>query len=173
MKASSRPDRTAWIAIVAIAVVIAGTLTYVMLNSATQRDTQTNASDMPAQPQASHNSSQNSNEPTTKPGEYTDYTPGYFEQVAGQTRRLLFFHANWCPQCRALENGIKAQGVPSGITIFKVNYDTADALKQLYKVTLQTTVIEVDEHGSIIDKFVAYDQPTLQATLTALPGNEE
>lgn len=93
------------------------------------------------------------------PGTYVAYDEVAVTETPGT--KLLFFHAPWCPQCRALEADILDKGVPSGVTIFKTDYDTNQALRQKYGVTIQTTFVEVDEHGNLIGKFVAYDEPTL------------
>lgn len=105
---------------------------------------------------------------STVAGTYVPYSEEAF--AAAEGRRWLFFHAGWCPQCRAIENDIKEQGAPDGVTILKVNYDSESALKKKYGVTLQTTFIEVDADGNEIQKFVAYDTPSLQAVMNVLGG---
>lgn len=108
-------------------------------------------------------------EPSTEvqtPGSYIAYTQDAFANAQG--RRVLFFHAGWCPQCRELETSINAGGIPNAMTIFKVDYDTATALRQTYGVTLQTTVVEVDSSGALLKKHVAYNEPSLPAVLKAL-----
>lgn len=100
-------------------------------------------------------------EVATEEGEYITYSPEAFSQVSGT--RILYFHAPWCPQCRKLEADITKNGVPSGVTIFKVDYDSNQALRRQYGVTLQTTLVRVDDAGQEAAKFVAYDDPTLQA----------
>lgn len=99
-------------------------------------------------------------------GEYKDYIEESVATTAGT--KILFFHAPWCPQCRDLETDIQAKGVPDGVTIIKVDYDTNQALRQKYGVTLQTTFVKVDDSGEPVDKFVAYDDPTLHAVSDAL-----
>jgi thiol-disulfide isomerase/thioredoxin len=96
-----------------------------------------------------------------KTGVYIDYKDGVIANTAGT--KLLFFHAPWCPQCRALESDIQAKSVPQGVAIIKVDYDTSQALRQKYGVTLQTTVVKVDDEGKLVKKFVAYDDPSLEA----------
>lgn len=81
---------------------------------------------------------------------------------------LLFFHAPWCPQCRSVESDILAQGVPDGLTIIKVDYDSRQDLRQQYGVTLQTTFVEVDADGTELQKHVAYDDPRLDAVVAAM-----
>lgn len=99
----------------------------------------------------------------TAPGAYIDYEEDIVTNTAGT--KLLFFHAPWCPQCRALEADIKNNGVPSGVTIIKVDYDSNQQLRQRYGVTLQTTIVRVSDTGELIEKFVAYDDPTLAAVI--------
>lgn len=98
---------------------------------------------------------------STKPGTYAEYTESSIASTSDT--KLIFFHAAWCPQCRALEADIKADGVPSGVAIFKVDYDTSQALRQKYGVTLQTTVVRVDDNGNLVKKFVAYSDPSLDS----------
>jgi len=100
-------------------------------------------------------------------GDYVDYSPSAIADAEG--RVILFFHADWCPQCVAADGDITASGVPSGITIVKVDYDTNQDLRAEYGVTQQTTFVEVDSDGTKVqDNFVAYADPSLNAVLTAL-----
>ena len=106
--------------------------------------------------------------PTTGSGMYVDYSESVITSTNDMNTKLLFFHAPWCPQCRALEADIKQRGVPDGITIIKVDYDTNQTLRQKYGVTLQTTIVKIDKIGELIDKFVAYDDPSLNAVVENL-----
>jgi thiol-disulfide isomerase/thioredoxin len=103
--------------------------------------------------------------PDTSPppnrGTFTSYSAD--NVAATEDTALLFFHAPWCPQCRALEASIDTTGVPQGVTIFKVDYDSNQALRQKYGVTIQTTVVKIDDSGEKVDSFVAYDDPSLEA----------
>lgn len=99
-------------------------------------------------------------------GSYVDYSEATFAQASGT--KILFFHASWCPQCRALEADIKKQGVPAGTTILKVDYDNAQDLRRKYGVTLQTTVVKVDDQGNLVSKFTPYQKPTLENALSNL-----
>ena len=93
-------------------------------------------------------------------GRYEKYNQATLENAKGT--RLLFFHAPWCSQCRKLDDDIKAKGVPQGVVILKVDYDSNQELRQKYDVTLQTTVVRIDGDGKLVKKYVAYDQPTLE-----------
>lgn len=107
-------------------------------------------------------------EPTvaTQTGQYIEYSDGVIEATAGT--KILFFHADWCVQCRTLENDIKRQGVPDSVSIIEVDFDNQTDLKQKYGVTLQTTLVKVDDQGNEVAKYGAYSTPTLQAVIDNL-----
>ncbi|MBI4032502.1 thioredoxin family protein [Candidatus Berkelbacteria bacterium] len=93
-------------------------------------------------------------------GQYLTYSG---DLLIGSGRRLLFFHAPWCPQCRALEKTIQERGVPDGVTIIKVDYDSNQQLRQQFGVTIQTTLVEIDGSNALIERYVAYDEPSISA----------
>jgi thiol-disulfide isomerase/thioredoxin len=99
-------------------------------------------------------------------GKYIDYSAEAVSATPGQ--RVLFFHAPWCPQCRQLEQSITSGAIPANVTIFKVDYDSNQKLRQQYGVTIQTTLVLLDESGKEIKKYVAYDQPSLDALVKNL-----
>ncbi len=92
------------------------------------------------------------------PGAYKGYTPDDFDSDTG--RRILFFHAPWCPQCRKLDASIKAAEIPDNTTIYKVDFDKSQDMRKLYGVTLQTTLVRVGVTGEVLEKYAAYDKPT-------------
>lgn len=94
-------------------------------------------------------------------GVYTNYSEAVLANATG--KRVLFFHAPWCPQCRSIESGIKTQGIPDGYTVIKVDYDSNQDLRKKYGVTLQTTFVSLDENAESTGKYVAYDEPTFDA----------
>jgi len=148
------------LAALTIVIVIGAAMAYVLL----QRDTNSPPADAP---QANSEAQPNPQvEPTVSKGTYIGYADNTFASVQGT--RLLFFHAPWCPQCRALDESIKTSDLPEGVTIFKVDYDSNQALRAKYGVTLQTTVVKVDEKGDKLSSYVAYDEPTFQSVKQAL-----
>ena len=60
---------------------------------------------------------------------------------------VLFFHAPWCPDCRATEQSLTTAGMPDGLTVVKVDYDSMTDLKQKYGITQQHTFVAVDAAG--------------------------
>jgi thiol-disulfide isomerase/thioredoxin len=112
------------------------------------------------------NSTADADTTATAEGEYKDYSAEAVSATEGT--RLLFFHASWCPQCRALDASIKQSDIPSGVTIFKVDYDSNQALRKQYGVTVQTTVVRLDAQGNLVEKYVAYDQPNFDSVKSNL-----
>lgn len=85
-------------------------------------------------------------------GSYEPYAPEKIA-LAGKGKVVLFFHADWCPICRPLDAELTSKGVPEGIHVLKVNYDTATELKKKYGVTYQHTFVQVDAQGNLIAKW--------------------
>ena len=66
---------------------------------------------------------------------------------------VLFFHASWCPDCRATDAALNSSGVPDGLTVVKVDYDTATELKQKYGITQQHTFVQIDGAAMSVKKW--------------------
>lgn len=95
----------------------------------------------------------------------------YYEQQINDfndRRKVYFFHASWCPTCRALENDIVRNigSLPSDVSIIKVDFDTNQSLRATYGVTVQHTLVQVKADGTMIGKWVG--QPSLQDVLADL-----
>jgi thiol-disulfide isomerase/thioredoxin len=82
-------------------------------------------------------------------GKYTEYSANKLAQNPMGTN-VIFFHASWCPTCKAAETDINAKltAIPANFNILKVDYDTSTDLKQKYGVTSQSTFINVDKDGN-------------------------
>lgn len=79
---------------------------------------------------------------------------------------VLFFHAEWCPSCRGLENDINAQlsQIPANTHILKLDYDTETELKRKYGVVRQHTLVVVDANGNEIKKLTGLTNTLAQVT---------
>ena len=66
---------------------------------------------------------------------------------------VLFFSASWCPTCQASIKSLDQDGVPAGLTVVKVDFDTAAELRKEYGVTVQHTYVQVDESGEQLAKW--------------------
>lgn len=85
---------------------------------------------------------------------YTPYTRAAYDAAKGM-KRVLFFHATWCPNCRAADADIvkKLGEIPADVVIFKTDYDREVALKKQYGITSQHTFVLVDDGGKALKKW--------------------
>lgn len=92
--------------------------------------------------------------------QYIDYSN---ELVASEDteKKIIFFHAKWCPTCRRLDKDINENlsGIPADTIILKADYDKETELKKKYKVTIQHTLVQVDKDGKMMNKWTG--SPTL------------
>ncbi|MBI4065218.1 hypothetical protein HY409_02525 [Candidatus Gottesmanbacteria bacterium] len=82
---------------------------------------------------------------------YIPYSETAFDAAADK-RRVLYFHAPWCPTCRPLDKALSdnPNQIPEGVVILKTDYDSETALKTRYGVTYQHTFVEVDKVGNAL-----------------------
>ena len=84
-------------------------------------------------------------------GKYLAYEGGDFMK---NDSTVLFFHANWCPSCRAADKNISAETIPAGLNVIKVDYDEYKDLRKKYGITSQHTFVQIDADGNMIKKWV-------------------
>ena len=103
---------------------------------------------------ATQTSNETKNVMNTTSGTYESYAPEKLVK-AESGRVVLFFHASWCPTCRALNSDIEASKseIPGDVTILKTDYDTETELKKKYSVTTQHTLVQVDKDGNMLTKW--------------------
>lgn len=107
---------------------------------------------------------------TTLPSDsaiYEKYSADLFASLVGKKPVVLFFHAQWCPECRALEKAITADlaNFPMGSHILQINYDTETDLKDEYDVKVQTTLIVLDAEGARVETFLNPSLDKLKAAI--------
>ena len=87
-------------------------------------------------------------------GQYEAYEPSKLA-LAAKGPVVLFFHASWCPTCKAADADIMTNlaAIPANITILKVDYDSNPELKKKYGVTYQHTFVQVDANGVMLKKW--------------------
>jgi thiol-disulfide isomerase/thioredoxin len=86
---------------------------------------------------------------------YKTYTPELVASALASGQRVaLFFHATWCPSCKALDRAITADSssIPADILIVRVDYDTSTELKKKYGVVTQHTTVVLNSDGSAKSK---------------------
>lgn len=121
-------------------------------SEATQQPAQETA--QPANEAAPPNSV--SSEPSTnKYITVTEYNANTAQYSAN--KKVLFFHAAWCPICQGIEKEINADmsKIPTGTTIIKTDYDSNIDLRKKYGVTYQYTFVQIDNEGTQLKKWSA------------------
>lgn len=95
-------------------------------------------------------------------GSYAPYTAASFEEAKGQMR-VYFFHAGWCPTCRAADSAFRARRseIPPNVALFKIDYDYAVDLRKQYGVTYQHTFVLVDDQGELVKRWAGGDVSAL------------
>ena len=85
------------------------------------------------------------------PTKYQNYSDQAFADEADK-RRVLFFHAPWCPTCRPVNLDLleNASRLPDDVVVFKTDYDSSVELKERYGVTYQHTFVQVDGDGNLV-----------------------
>lgn len=85
---------------------------------------------------------------------YLDYSNEAFD-AAKNKKRVYFFHAKWCPSCKAANAEFigNLDKIPTDVVLFKTDYDTEVALEKEYSVTYQHTFVYVDAAGKEIKKW--------------------
>lgn len=91
---------------------------------------------------------------TKSVGAYVAYSAELAKTAAVKGTSVIFFHAPWCPTCKAAEADINANisKLDPKLTILKTDYDTSTELKKQYGVTSQSTFIKVDKDGKLLKK---------------------
>lgn len=97
---------------------------------------------------------------------YETYSAEAFAKAASK-RRVLFFHATWCPTCKVanadLEKNIGM--LPEDVVVFKTDYDSQAELKKKYGITYQHTFVLVDEAGAELMKWNGGDTVMIKEKL--------
>ena len=146
--------------IITIVIIAIGSGFFILKqnNKSTKDSVQTNSTEVATTKDTSI-PEQSSNIPDTKKASYVAYDSNLVNTTKGV--KILFFHAPWCPQCKELDSDIsKNISSDTNVTIFKVDYDSNQSLRQKYGVTIQTTLVKIDDNGNLIEKYVAYQEPT-------------
>lgn len=87
-------------------------------------------------------------------GRYLNYSRGAYNDSKNM-KRVLFFHAPWCPTCKVANEEFMSQQdkIPEDAVLLKTDYDTEQELKSKYGITYQHTFVLVDMDGNEIRKW--------------------
>ena len=90
-----------------------------------------------------------------KSGKYTSFSSQNLAEAQKQGKTVLFFHADWCPTCRAADADItkKLSSIPEGVTILKTDYDSEKELKKKHGVVNQHTFVILNQDGEAESKW--------------------
>lgn len=150
------------IVISAILILVSAGVVYLLASSGSNDKTST----AEVTKQASEGTPSQVAETPQAGGKYINYSAEELSAASG--KRILYFHAPWCPQCQELDASIKKGPMPDGVTIIKTDFDSNQELRKKYGVTQQTTLVLIDENGNLVKKYVAYDEPTLSSVTNNL-----
>ena len=85
---------------------------------------------------------------------YQDFDAKTFAKSLEEWKQVvLFFHADRCPSCIALDKKINEglDTLPEWLVVFKLDYDQEKELKKLYKVRQQHTLVYLDTDGNAVE----------------------
>lgn len=93
--------------------------------------------------------------PNAESSRYQDYSPERASLASNDRKVVLFFHASWCPTCKAAHQAfLEGQdSIPSDVLILKTDYDTQTDLKKKYDVNYQHTFVQIDSEGNQIQQW--------------------
>lgn len=151
-----------FIALLITLTILGGTVYLLTNKSKTEQAMETSGVGIVTAPDQENNQVVSQAPSSASPGVYVNYSEAELAKQTDKTR-LLFFHAPWCPQCQSLDKDINTKGAPQGTAIIKVDYDSNQDLRKKYGVTIQTTVVRIDDKGSLVEKYVAYDEPNVES----------
>ena len=97
--------------------------------------------------------------------QYIDYSQNELNN-SKEEFLILFFHAAWCPSCKAFEEKILSEEIPENIKFLKVDYDSQAELRKKYNVVSQTTFVLVNSDGELKKRWIG--SRDLQDILTQL-----
>ncbi|WP_082092456.1 thioredoxin family protein [Devosia epidermidihirudinis] len=85
--------------------------------------------------------------------------------IAAKGPAIVYFHADWCPTCRATMVSLRGRWpeIQPGITLVIADYDAETELKARFGVTYQNTYVQVDRNA---DKLVVWNGGGIEALNT-------
>lgn len=89
---------------------------------------------------------------------YTTYnSSAVSDALAAGKNVILFFHAPWCPTCKAADANFIKETAPANTVVFKTDYDSNTDLRKKYGVTYQHTFVSLNADGSLKKKMSGAD----------------
>lgn len=154
----SKQNRTIIIAVSCLVIVVCGVGLWLAVSNGSEDATPTSSTAASVATTKQSQALQSTQAPeaeTTASGRYEAYSETNRQDDSYDTT-ILFFHAPWRPECRAFDEAIKKSGVPDGVQILKVDYDTNQGLRKQYGVTVQTSFVLVNNDGEKQAAWIGY-----------------
>ena len=98
---------------------------------------------------------------------YYEYSEENLKIAKDKGNIVLFFATNWCSTCTELDNELmnESEKLNDGITVLKIDFDKDTEFKKKYKVLAQHTLVQVDNDGNEITKWVGGDIETINESV--------
>ena len=98
---------------------------------------------------------------------YSEFNQEVYDNKLGKEPIALYFHADWCPTCKQLEERVlnNISSFPEETQILKTDFDTEKELRKKYNVTTQTTIIVLNANGEVVESLLNPSNAKLIATL--------
>ncbi len=138
------------IGVVILVLFIAGFMVFIPKSNSTQVDTpKQEFNDTNKELQNNIKNKETTSEEAGRLVEYKDGTD--LDNLTGIN--ILFFKASWCITCKQLYDALvkEKSKIPKGVTIWVVDYDSNQTLRQKYGVTSQHTLVQIDNKGNKIN----------------------
>lgn len=143
--------------IIVIGIITVGLIGFFVMNK-NQNMNKTNLSD--STDESMMKNEEGDSTTMTKSERYVELSEGVLEKTQN-TKRVLFFYANWCPTCRPADESFSANSaqIPDDTTLIRVNYNDTETdssekeLAKKYNVTYQHTFVQIDETGEEVAKW--------------------
>lgn len=136
------------------AILLLGGVYVVMSSQDSSNDGQKEVSKTTDVPQSQNEATIQTDSEATIELSYVKTSGGELASIVND-KRVLFFHASWCPTCKTLDKDISSNlsEIPAGVTIAQVDFDEEIDLKKKYGVTLQHTLVQIDSEGNELAKW--------------------
>lgn len=92
-----------------------------------------------------------------------EYGGSYFTgiteaQLQDGSTKVLFFHAGWCPYCKAHDQALQGWYAADNakLSTYKIDYDSSLELRSRYGVVQQDTFVLVDGSGNKLQELTGF-----------------
>lgn len=77
----------------------------------------------------------------------------------------LYFKANWCLNCKLLEEELKEKGFPDWVDIYEVDFDEAQDLRKTYLVNNQHTLLLLNKEKKEVWRDISWNYDKVIETI--------